>query len=193
MKNMTPQEKKIRFGALSGESERVGCPICAFLREFQSQYLRSLDSENVHGLCGYHTWRVANTVNAVTAANVFLHLLDNQTKTAPSSQKCDICARTRIAEDSTVYQFCTELSNHDLQTALNKCRSLCLRHAASVSAHVPAGRRRSIHLVLRNHVEDLKAGMSCLLNDSNARQTRHAGILGRVAEFLVAQRGLKND
>ncbi len=188
-----PHGKKTHFDSLSDKFGRDGCSVCAFLREFQSRCLRSLDSEEVRTLCGFHAWQVASIVNAITAAKIFLRLIDKSISTEYSDQKCDLCARIRKQEDSKVREFCNALNEHDFQAASSKCRCLCLRHTTSVSARVPAGLRSGVHSVLQIHVTDLKRRLFHLLSDSNAGQTQHAGILGRAAEFLVAQRGLKND
>jgi hypothetical protein len=181
--------KKIHFDPSSDEPRSDGCPVCAFMREYQARYLRTLDSDGIRALCAYHVWQVASIVNAVTAAKIFLRLLDDA---IPASRECDLCVRIKIQEDSKVRDFCSTFSEHHIQAALSRCRGLCLRHAAAVSSHFPPALGTRIGPVLQNHATDLKRGLSRLLSDSNAGQARHAGILGRAAEFLVAQRGLKN-
>jgi len=184
-----PQGKEMHFDPSSDEPRSDGCPVCAFMREYQARYLRTLDSEGIRALCAYHVWQVASIVDAVTAAKIFLRLLDDS---IPASQECDLCVRIKIQEDSKVRDFCSTFNEHHLQASLSKCRGLCLRHAAAVSSHFPPALGIRIRPVLQNHATALKKGLLRLLNNSNAGQTRHAGILGRAAEFLVAQRGLKN-
>ena len=187
-----PHGRKMHFDPSSDEPRSHGCPVCAFMREYLSRYLKILDSKGIQALCGYHVWQVANVVSAVTAAEIFLRLLDPSILTASANRKCDLCARIKKEEYLRVRDFCNTLDKHDIQAALCKCRSLCLPHATVVSSHFPPELRGNLHSVLQNHLAHLKNGLSSLLTDSNGNQASHPGILGRVAEFMVAQRGLKS-
>lgn len=188
-----PHGKRIQFDPHSDELGDAGCPVCDFLRGFQSRYPRILHSEDVRALCGFHTWQVASVVDAVTAAKIFLRLLDEKVPTGQFNRKCDLCTRVKAEEISKIREFCASLNGLDYRAVSNKCGNLCLRHAASVSSPIPAGLRSNIQSVLQKRVMDLKHRLSLLVRDSTGGQPGRAGILGRVAEFLVAQRGLKND
>ena len=52
----------------------AGCPFCRFMKNFQSALLQEPEIE-VHHLCNFHTWGLAATQQATSAAEHFMSLL----------------------------------------------------------------------------------------------------------------------
>jgi hypothetical protein len=164
------------------------CPLCHILKEFQSAQLRSLNADMAKHLCSYHLWSVAAVTEVTGAAEVFLRLLEDSSP--GESHACDLCKRVADEERKRVEEFSGFLGRPDFQEWLEAHGALCLPHSKQLSAFVSRDLQKDLRRAVQRHSEDLKHKLTKLLRDAKEGKSVRAGVLGRVAEFLMAQRGL---
>jgi len=63
----------------------AGCLFCRFMKNFQTALLQEPEKE-VHHLCNFHTWGLAATQQAVSAAEDFIALLAEQAGGGPRTR-----------------------------------------------------------------------------------------------------------
>ena len=88
-----------------------GCPFCRFMKNFQTALLQEPKGE-VHHLCNFHTWGLAATQQAVSAAEHFMSLLREQSGVVPGFS-CTICTLLQEEEDLRIREFIS-YSEHKL-------------------------------------------------------------------------------
>lgn len=165
----------------------AGCPFCRFMKNYQTSLLQESGKEILH-LCNFHTWGLAATQEAASAAEHFIALLRNQS-TGTSDSICTICALLQEEENLRIREFagCTE---HKLvaqwlrsQAVLCIVHGTKLKHSASpvfvaaINAIMERNRRQLVDELIRLRREHLP-------------DAERWGVLGRAAEFMVSQRGL---
>jgi hypothetical protein len=168
------------------------CPICRLLREFQGQCLRELDARTVKGLCSFHLWWVSAVTDLGTASVVFLKLLE-ESRGASANKDCDICAWVAEEEAEKLQQFSSKLSEPRFREWLRKSGAFCLPHSRKLLDSTPKELHQEILSAMLRREAELERRLREQLQRAKARLPVHAGILGRVAEFLMAQRGLGKD
>lgn len=67
---------------------------------------------------------------------------------------------------------------------------LCIPHARKLFDLVPNGLRDEIILAIQRQAVELRRELVTLSRNAKAGKPTHAGLLGRAAEYLVANRGL---
>jgi hypothetical protein len=164
------------------------CPLCQFLKEFQSAQLRGLNGGMAKHLCSYHLWSVAAVTEVTSASEIFLGLLEDSDQA--KSHTCDVCKRLADEERMRIEEFSHSLTRLEFQKWLETHGTLCIPHSKKLLAIVSPDLQKEIHQAVRRHSENLKQKLATLLREAREGRSVHAGVLGRVAEFLMAQRGL---
>lgn len=167
-----------------------GCPICRFLKDFQSIHLQGDSAKEIRRLCNFHAWGVAAVQNPQTAAEVFLALVNDNESTAEQRLDCDVCRKLIDEEERRIRELVTLLGKPDVVRWLRTEAVLCIPHALKLRQKVPLTLTARIDMVIRNYREELKEELLQLRNNPTPDRTGW-GALGRAAEFLVAQRGLR--
>ena len=85
------QEKRARSRKPSGIFRADACPLCAFLKDFQSECVQSLNHRLARKLCNFHRWLVVKLADAGDAADVFLRMLDHSLEGDSTRESCDLC------------------------------------------------------------------------------------------------------
>jgi hypothetical protein len=183
--------KRGRVKGLADALTEDACPLCQFLKEFQSAHLRNLSGVTARHLCSYHLWSVAAASEVKAAAEIFLELLENSNP--GESHACDLCKRVADEERIRVEEFSGYLRRPEFEKWLREYGALCLPHSRKLSAIVPQDLQKDIHRAVERHSEGLKQKLTAVLNLAREGKPFHAGVLGRAAEFLAAQRGLERD
>lgn len=173
---------------------RSACPVCAALREYQNNWLKQLKPEECERFCNTHGWIVANSAPAESVVTIFLRAMANPAwrVVSPSSGECDLCKRMLDEKKRRLQEIAEQLHEPRLRSWLHDYGMLCARHGREVMAKLPDSLQTSIQeLIERNSGEIVE-----ILEDylQRLKQGTHAGggVLGRAAEFLVAQRGIES-
>jgi len=167
-----------------------GCPLCRVLKEFQAFRLQNQAESDTRSLCNFHAWGLAAVQDAVSAAQVFIALVDRPAGEDGDHPTCRICEDVHTEENQRIREFADAIRTAEVGRWLNSSPALCIPHGIKLKKHVPLG--YSVHIdeimasTRRTLIHELKH-----LRDEHARDRSGWGVLGRAAEFLVAQRGLK--
>ncbi|MGB2590803.1 MAG: hypothetical protein WA853_01290 [Candidatus Acidiferrum sp.] len=168
------------------------CPVCAAVKHFQDSLLLNLHIIKNARLCNVHTWSIAKSASAEVAASVFLDALKSRTSSAhlPSPSHCIACMKIHEEEVTRIKEVSEDLKWSAIGTWLKEYARFCIRHSGAIKQLVAGALQKAIEesaistaLELRKELEEFV---------QQARRGNHAGggVLGRAAEFLVAQRGI---
>lgn len=167
-----------------------GCPFCRFLKEFQTSRLqRRLESET-HRLCNFHAWGLAAVQDAPAAARAFIGILNEGDSIAIGTQVCDVCNEVAAEEDLRIRELATCLHRPEVADWLRAEAVLCVPHATKLRRQVPPVLASRVDAIVQNCRWQLKEELDQLRNEPSMGRSGW-GALGRVAEFLVSQRGLR--
>jgi hypothetical protein len=103
---------------------------------------------------------------------------------------CNLCSVIRDHEVTRMQELATEMRRTRFAQWLEQHGALCHFHGMSLLSMVSEEHARIIKRVIRNNQQQLEELLESFA--AKARNSEHAGggVLGRAAEFLVAQRGL---
>lgn len=165
----------------------AGCPFCRFMKNFEMALLREPEREIRH-LCNFHIWGLAATQQAVSAAEHFVALLQEQSGGVPSSS-CTSCKLLQEEEYLRIREFIS-YTEHKLVAQWQRSQAaLCMVHGAKLKHGAPPVIVSRINAIMercrRQLVEDLNR-----LHGEYLPDAERWGVLGRAAEFIVSQRGL---
>jgi hypothetical protein len=167
-----------------------GCPLCKFLKEYQVGRLqRRLESET-RRLCNFHAWGLAAVQDAPAAAKAFIMILNEEGSNANGTQGCDVCSEVSAEEDLRIRELATCLHRPDVADWLRTGAVLCIPHATKLRREVPPILASRIDAILESCRRQLKEELDQLRNEPGMDRSGW-GALGRAAEFLVSQRGLR--
>lgn len=167
-----------------------GCPVCKFLKEFQAARLQGRSESETHRLCNFHTWGLAAVQDAPAAAQAFIGILSEPEPIANGKQACDVCNEVGAEEDLRIRELATCLHRAEVADWLRTEAVLCIPHATKLRSQVPPILAARIDAVVQNCRRQLKEDLDRLRNEPGMDRNGW-GALGRVAEFLVSQRGLR--
>lgn len=189
MKQETPSGNFRASDVLS----KVGCPVCAELKEYQHFLLKSLRPYECTRVCNLHAWVIANWAPAESVARMFLDWTRNPKWRAahPTAAACNICKRMKLEKEARLTEFREELSRMPPDEWVRGHGTMCLRHSRELMERLPDRVRRTIQNAMSQKVKELEQELGEFLE--RVRKGEHAGggILGRTAEYLVANRGIE--
>lgn len=165
-----------------------GCPLCAFLKNVQAKLLQEGDAEGFMHLCNAHTWAVAAVRQTATAARIFVSLLE--TRRAHGPHPCSICLRLEQEEVLRTQELIAAFARRSVLDWMRKQGVLCVPHGWRLRAEAPAALHAMINEVLEKRASELRKALEDLLAEAAHGESQHGGVLGRVAEYLAAQRGI---
>ncbi len=168
-----------------------GCPFCRLLKDFQAIHLQGDSAKDIQRLCNFHAWGVAAVQDAQAAADVFLSLVNENRPMADQRPDCDVCRRVIDEEDRRIRELVTLLGKPGVVKWLRTDAIFCIPHAVKLRQKVPLTLAARIDMIIGNYREQLKDELIQLRSDSSPDRSGW-GVLGRTAEFLVAQRGLRS-
>ncbi len=166
------------------------CPLCGVLKEFQASYLRQPDTALLANVCGFHTWMIAKTAEAESAAALYLRLLDRGETEDSQSDRCDVCDHMRREENTRLKEFAGQVARPEVLKWLQQRGTFCVPHAQALVMYLPESLQNDVLLALKKRRAELRKKLVDLVQDAHGKRPVHGGVLGRVAEYLVAQRGL---
>jgi hypothetical protein len=167
-----------------------GCPLCKFLKEYQAGRLQRRMESETRRLCNFHAWGLAAVQDAPAAAQAFIRILNEGESKANGTQGCDVCNEVRAEEDLRIRELATCLHRPDVADWLRSEAVLCNPHATKLRRQVPPVVASRIDVILESCRRQLKEELDQLRNEPVMDRSGW-GALGRAAEFLVSQRGLR--
>lgn len=189
-KSVRTHRQLVVYESILQALQEPGCPFCRFLKEFQAERLQNHPQENIHHLCNFHAWGFAAVQNAANAADVFIHLIDKCSNAASDEAGCRICEEVLAEENLRIREFASHWKQAEVTLWLRNDAVLCMPHGLKLKQQAPlALAMRVDEIVSRNR--QLLAEQLEHLRDEHGPDRSGWGALGRAAEFLVAQRGLR--
>lgn len=171
-----------------------GCPICAALKEFQSYLSKNLRAYECSRFCNLHAWVIANSSPAESVATMFLASVrdPNWRPSLPNPSECTFCKRMQIEKETRLTEISEELDQSQLQEWLHEHGMLCFRHSRELIQKLPESLQKDIEKTMSEKVGELEQELDEFLQQAKRGGHTGGGILGRAAEYLVAQRGIES-
>jgi hypothetical protein len=171
-----------------------GCPICTALKEFQSYFLKHLRAYECARFCNLHAWVVANSSPAESVATLFLESVRNPhwRPSLPNPSDCDFCKRMEIEKQTRMAEIIEEFDPLTSQKWMREHGLLCFRHGRELIEKLPSAWRSEMEQTMSQKVGELEKELDEFLQHAKRGEHRGGGILGRAAEYLVAQRGIES-
>lgn len=176
------------YDSVSQTLGEPGCPICTFLKNVQTKLLQTETPDQVFVLCNFHAWGIAAVRQAEDAAKIFLSLIDSPFD--HENRRCSICLRLEQEETFRVRELIAKLSSRSVAGWLSKHGVLCIPHGLRLRAEAPESVRDLVNAVVSRTSREMRAALTSLIAEAAQGSTGHSGLLGRAAEYLVAQRGI---
>ncbi|HTZ81618.1 MAG TPA: hypothetical protein VMB66_00410 [Candidatus Acidoferrales bacterium] len=133
---------------------------------------------------------MAAVQDAQAAAEVFLTLVNENGSMADQGTDCDVCRKVIEEEDRRIRELVTLLGKPDIVRWLRMEAVFCIPHAIKLRQKAPLTLTARIDMIIRDYREQLKDDLIQLRNEPGSDRSGW-GALGRAAEFLVSQRGLR--
>jgi hypothetical protein len=180
----------INYESILQTLDQPGCPFCRYMKNYQSTLMQEPAQKDLRHLCSFHTWGLAATQRATSAAQLFLTLL-KKASDANASLPCDICVLLSLEDDRRIREFIS-CQNHKLVILWLRSRAtLCIAHGTKLKHGASAILSTSISSMLEDNRNGLIEELTRLLGDRDSLEANW-GVLGHAAEYLVSQRGLKS-
>lgn len=176
------------FDSILQALSEPGCPVCVFLKNVQTRLVQEGDSSDFVCLCNAHAWAVAAVRETKTAAQIFLSLLES--RSSLESHECSICLRLEQEEILRTQELLASLERRSVLEWIKKQGIVCLPHGLRLKSEASTPACALIEQLLRRRALELETALQQLLGDSSRTDNQHSGLLGRAAEYLVAQRGI---
>ncbi len=169
-----------------------GCPFCRFLKEFQAERLQKHTEGQLHHLCNFHVWGLAAVQEAPDAARIFLKLVDEAAPLSNGTSACDICNEVLKEEDLRIREFLSCLHRAEVTEWLRTSGNLCIPHGLKLRPGLPPAFIPRIDSMMEACRKQLSADLAQLRDEWLPESNRIGwGAVGRAAEFLASQRGLR--
>jgi hypothetical protein len=167
-----------------------GCPFCRFLKEFQAGRLQNRSEAETHRLCNFHAWGLAAVQDASAAAHAFIGILNETLSVTNGTLACEVCDEVKTEENLRVRELATCLHRPDVADWLRTEATLCIPHASKLRHELPPVLASRVDALVQNYRQQLKEDLDQLRREPESDRSGW-GVLGRAAEFLVSQRGLR--
>lgn len=168
------------------------CPICSLARAFQNEMIEGLRPGAAATLCNYHAWAIAASSPAGSVIEIFLTMLRNTTKrgTRQDQIDCDLCSAVREHEIARLREFASEMQRAKFAEFVGNYGTLCRFHGSTLISFLPQEHAKIVNSMMENNQQELERMLQSYAATVQSGGRSGGGILGRTAEFLVAQRGL---
>jgi hypothetical protein len=172
---------------------RTACALCAALKDFQNDLLKHLTPGECRRFCNGHGWMMANSTPAVSAAMIFLAaIVDPDWGPAfPVTQECDICRRMHDEKERRLTEIAEQFRNPKEHSWFQDNGMLCLPHGRELIAKVPEAFRENVQEFLARNGGEIVVLLEDYLERVKGGARAGGGVLGKAAEFLIAQRGIE--
>jgi hypothetical protein len=104
--------------------------------------------------------------------------------------ECDLCSSIREHESIRLREFVREMRRTRFNQWLEQYGTLCLFHGTTIRPMLPEEHTQIIAKVMKSNQKQLEELLESFATRAQNGGRTGGGVLGRAAEFLVAQRGL---
>lgn len=166
------------------------CPVCAVLLHFQNSLAERMLPHGTDHLCNHHAWLAAKLAPAENAAVTFRRMLQSA-RAGQAGGECDMCRQVAQEEEVQMRELAVLLNRRAVLEWMAQQGGICFRHASLLKDKLPIRLQTIIEDVLARALDNLDQELS-LFHERVQRGDRSGyGVLGRAAEVLVSQRGVR--
>ncbi len=191
-------EASIPATSVSQALTKGACPICGILKDFQWTLAAIVRPQADLRLCNFHTWALARSrggslersTPGESVTSVFLDMLKGPLVGKVSSDECALCHRVLEEEVTRLRELAQKFQGALFVEWMKTQGSLCLDHAGKLKEFVRLRFQTLIDEVVERNRAELRAELEAFHEQLKHGVHAGGGLLGRVAEFLVGQRGL---
>lgn len=174
------------------------CPICGILKDFQWTLAAIVRPQAALRLCNFHTWALVRSrggslersTPGESVSSVFLEMLSGSPAGKVGSDDCALCHRVREEEVTRLRELAQQFQRPIFVEWMKTQGSLCLDHAGKLKELVPLRLRALIDEVMERNCSEPREELEAFHEQLKLGVHAGGGLLGRVAEVLVSQRGL---
>lgn len=144
-------------------------------------------------MCNFHAWAIAASAPALSAGKVFMEVLRRNGAGATgqdSHHLCDICLLVREHESTRLQEFRMEMRRKMFVEWLRNYGTVCRVHGEQLCKDLSGEQGGIIQAVMGHNEQELEAALTSFCLKAEHGEHDGGGVLGRAAEFVVAQRGL---
>jgi hypothetical protein len=186
--------KAARTVLLTDAAAHGACLVCTVLRHHQTQLVEVAGVSNPTHLCNHHAWSLARSAPAAIAAEIYAEVLAERRKHPEAAGKnCNFCKEIRREEAIRLDELVEQMKMPSFAGWMKKSGTLCLWHAEKLSNRLPPKLHALIAEVVARTLDELEVDLRKYLIEARNGQHAGGGVLGRVAEFLVCQRGIPGE
>jgi len=185
----------VKIESISEVLMKPGCPLCAFLKNEQALLLKGgMRSEEVLDLCNFHAWAFAAVTDVRHVAHIFTKVLKRRAVAGHGEDhdRCSVCARILKAEVVQLKELLLTLQSEPVRVWMEHQGTLCVTHASHLRQRAPEDLHPVIDKIVARVAKSLEVELETLLRRSGSHSNSGGGALGRAAEFIVSQRGIKH-
>ncbi len=186
--------KAVRTVAMTEAAAHGACALCTVLRHYQTELVEVTGLRKANHLCNHHAWLLARSAPADLAARIYTQVLEARRKEgARAARTCGFCAELRREEAVRLHELVERMKVPSFAEWMRHSGTLCLWHAARLSESLP-NVRPVVDEILARTVEELEEDIrKCVVHSAKGQHHVGGGVLGRVAEYLVCQRGIPGE
>ena len=184
-------------GAVSLALTKGTCPICAILKDFQWTLAETTQPHAGLRMCNFHVWALARSREKLSRStpgekvtDVFLEMLKEPFLGKADANECALCHRVVEEEVTCLRELAQRFQSAMFVQWMTTQGSLCRSHGLKLKDYVPIRLRPSIDQTVERNRAELEHELDVFRDQLRHGVHEGGGILGRVAEFLVGQRGL---
>jgi len=186
--------KAVRTVPVTEAAAHGACLVCTVLRHHQTRLVEVTGLPKASHLCNHHAWLLARSAPAALAAEIYTQVLDVRRKQrARSAMICAFCAELRREEAVRLDELVEQVKLPSFAEWMRRSGTLCLWHAHELSHRLPTKERALVEEVLTRTADELDVDLRKYAVQARYGQHTGGGVLGRVAEFLVCQRGIPGE
>lgn len=186
--------RAVRVVHLIEAAAHGACPLCTVLRHHQTELVEKTGLRNTSRLCNHHAWSVARSAPSVLAVDIYKRILSERHKEETcATRECSFCAELRRAEETRLSELVEKMNAPSFAEWMRRSGTLCLWHADRLARRLPPEVRPVVAEILARTAEELEEDLRKCAELSRHGQHAGSGVFGRVAEFLVCQRGIPGE
>jgi len=191
-------EAAVSTNSVSQALAKGACPICAVLKDYQWTLATTMQPSTNLRLCNFHCWSLARSRGSglsrstpgETATRVFLEMLQEPLTGKVPSEDCDLCHRVSNEETVRLRELGKKFQSTVFSQWMANEGILCVDHGRKLKEFAPLKFRKAIDDIIGRTRAELQEELEAFQEQLKDGNHEGGGLLGRVAEFLVGQRGL---
>lgn len=186
--------KAIRAVPVADAAAHGACLVCTVLRHHQTRLVEVTGVPKASRVCNHHAWSLARSAPAELATDIYAQVLSEWRKNSSAIEGiCTFCAELQREEEVRLDELVEQLKIPSFTGWMRRSGTLCLWHAGRLSHRLPAKMRFVVDEVLRRTADELEVDLQKCAAEAKLGHHAGGGVLGRVAEFLVCQRGIPGE